>query len=170
MSRSALPAWLESAWRRLAGAIGSPPSHRDDDRGVAAAADHAGWSFAEFPADAPLAPRLWVADGAGAAPFGAALRRGPCAVPTTLVYLHRGRADAVVLAELRLREAADPLFLLVAQAGGWGEPDLATALARVDALSSRQVHVCGSARLMHALRRQLREVGMAASAIRAWRS
>lgn len=104
--------------------------------------------------------RLWVAGGIGITPFVAALRQGPCAQPTTLVYLFRHPADAAFLDELRAVAAADPALQLLAEATGDRVPDLEALLAQVPGLAGREVHVCGPAALVQALLPMLRHRGV----------
>ncbi len=116
--------------------------------------------------DGPAArPRLWVAGGIGITPFIAALRQGPCAQPTTLVYLFRRAADAAFADELRGMAAADPALKLVAEATGDRPPDLEALLSPLAGVAGREVHVCGPPALVHALLPLLHRQGVRDEAI-----
>lgn len=117
--------------------------------------------FGDFLAPSTAGPRLWVAGGIGITPFMAALRQHPCDQATTLLYLYRTSADAAFLEELRQRQASDPMFQLLARASGPDLPDVDALLAEVDRLAERQVHVCGPAPLLNALRPRLQARGVA---------
>jgi len=105
-------------------------------------------------------PRLWVAGGIGITPFVAALRQGPCAQPTTLVYLFRRATDAAFFDELHALASADPNLQLLAEATGDRAPDLEALLSQVQGLSEREVHVCGPAALVQALLPSLHQRGV----------
>lgn len=96
-------------------------------------------------------PRLWVAGGIGITPFIAALRQGPCAKPTTLLYLFRRPADAAFADELHGMASSDPLLQVIAEATGDRDPDLEALLSPVEDLPAHEVHVCGPAALVRAL-------------------
>lgn len=121
--------------------------------------------FGEFLPGAAAGPRLWVAGGIGITPFMAALRAQPCRVATTLIYLARTPADAAFLDELQALEREEPSFQLLFQAGDSAELALDALLPQVDRLAERQVHVCGPAPLVRALRPRLAKAGVAPGAV-----
>jgi predicted ferric reductase len=121
--------------------------------------------FGSFLDPASGVPRLWVAGGIGITPFMAALRHGPCAVPTTLVYLYRRPGDAAFADELHALASSDPNLQLIAEATGDAPPDVAALLERVDGLAAREVHVCGPVALVQALLPELSHRGVGRDSI-----
>lgn len=99
----------------------------------------------------PQRPQLWIAGGIGITPFIAALRQGPCSVPTTLLYLVRRPEDAAFADELRAMAESQPLFTLSIQPTGDAPPALEPLLVRLADLPGRQVQVCGPPALVRAL-------------------
>ena len=120
--------------------------------------------FGRFLADRAESPQLWLAGGVGITPFIAALRGGPLAQPTVLIYLFRGVQDAVYLEELQTLAAADPQLTLLAEAAD-GSPPLADLLGRVPQLAGRAVQLCGPAPLIDAARSELAARGVPPGAI-----
>lgn len=120
--------------------------------------------FGAFLADRDGAPQLWIAGGIGITPFLAALRGGPLARPTTLIYLYRSGQDAAYLDELHALAAADPLLDLMTAAVP-GAPDVDALLARVPQLATRVAQLCGPAPLIDSMRAALLRHGVASAAI-----
>jgi predicted ferric reductase len=108
--------------------------------------------------------QLWIAGGIGITPFLAALRGGPLARPTTLIYLYRSGQDAAYLDELHVLAAADPLLDLMTAAVP-GAPDVDALLARVPQLATRVAQLCGPAPLIDSMRAALLRHGVASAAI-----
>lgn len=121
--------------------------------------------FGRFLTEGAADPQLWVAGGVGITPFVGALRSGPRAQPTTLIYLYRREEDAAFVDELRTLAATDPQLTLKARACGDDLPDFGELLAGIAGLRGRQVQICGPRGMVQALKAQLKERGLPAESI-----
>lgn len=118
-------------------------------------------AFGAFLAERPPAPELWIAGGIGVTPFLALLRTGHITQPTTLIYLYRTETDAAFLQELHALADADPQLSLQAMATGNEPPNLDALLPDARELARHECYLCGPPGMIAALRKALRDRGIA---------
>lgn len=118
-------------------------------------------AFGTFLAERPPTPQLWVAGGIGVTPFVALLRSGPVTQPTTLLYLYREETDAAFLHELEALAEKNPQLSLRAVATGSEPPDLNSLLPDMQRPAKYECYLCGPPAMIAALKRVLRDRGIA---------
>lgn len=116
--------------------------------------------FGDFVSQDNVPPAIWLAGGAGIAPFIAKLRKGRLSSPTRLIYLYPDDAGAACLDELEELASHDAGLHLETRETGPRAPNLKAILPQASDLTGWHCHLCAPPSMLQAAVALLRARGV----------